>query len=374
MATINMPSALPREPAEKEKESNIDKLMKGLQIAASGFGIYADVTRIGALKANQERAASAEARAASAETRAESKFGIDTLANTVEAEAQAGGIPVTMQTPDGEQYTSLRVPKPKEISEASRQAVVLNNLKIKSMEKKLAQDDNVNKKAFTMSPEEWNAWKKRGVSDEILTLVTSGYGGRNPASTLNSAAERDEPSRDEINVINGFDESNLVLRELYSAIKREYVGPIDGRYPDAIIGSDEAKFRGQLKRLNAAYRRAITGLTASDKEREDLISQIPNETDKFDNWVAKAQGLEKEILQKRQLYLQSLERGGRFVEPFREMESTIGIVNQQLKSAPTPQFGTAIADESTVPPVVTQQGPDGQLYEYRWNEATKQYE
>jgi hypothetical protein len=322
MAQILLPTR-EVERQEAPKESPMDKLLKGLQVAGSVFGIASNISN---LSTQSQARTIAEAK----EGREAAKFGLETQRTTMQAPEGVPGTEITLKTPEGESVTSLRVPRPQEISLAAKQQAQLRDLQIKTAEKRLKQQDTTVSKSFQMPEEEKQSWRNRGVSDEIISLVEAGYGGRNPASTLNQAAEKDEPNTAEINTINGFDETDLVMDELFSDVKPEYVGPIDGRLPDMAIGPGQAKFRAQMRRLNAAYRRAITGLTASDKEAADLLSQLPNERDKFDNWMAKAKGFKTELSQKRRLYLQSLEQGGKFVDPFKEMGSTSAIVNNRV--------------------------------------------
>lgn len=54
MATqVLLPSSDPA-PQKKERESDLDKIMKGLQIAATGFGIYTDYQKLGMMKEQQD--------------------------------------------------------------------------------------------------------------------------------------------------------------------------------------------------------------------------------------------------------------------------------------------------------------------------------
>lgn len=320
MAQILLPTR-EVERQEAPKESALDKLLKGLQVAGSAFGIASNVSNIMSQSQARDLALAKEGRDAAT-------FGIDTQRTTIEAPGGQPGTEITLKTPEGEDVTSLRIPKPQEISLAAKQQAQLRDLQIKLADKKLKQESTVQSRSFTMTEDERQSWRNKGVSDNMIKLVESGHGGRNPATTLNNAAEKDEPNRAEIDAINGFDETDLVLDELFSDVKPEHVGPLDGRLPDMVIGPKQAAFRAKMRRLNAAYRRAITGLTASDKEAADLLSQLPNERDKYENWIAKAKGFKTEIAQKRQLYLQNLTRGGKFVEPFSDMGSSFAIAGR----------------------------------------------
>ena len=328
MAQILLPT---REAAkqEKQQETALDKLVEGLQVAGSVFGIASDISALSTQSQARDIAAAREGREAA-------KFGLETQRTTLQAPEGAPGTALTLQTPEGEEVTQLRVPKPKGQDDLMAGKLKLQqgqqklqDLNIKLKEKELARDASKSDKAFTMTEEQRQGWRNRGVSDNIIQMVEAGHGGRNPTNTLIMAAERDEPKPAEVSIINGFDESNRMLAEVVADAKPEFIGPIDGRLPKNLISPQQAQFRSKMGRMNAAYRRAITGLTASDQERAELMELLPTETDNFNNFIAKARALDKELNQKRTMYIQNLERGGRFVGPFKEMGSTLNIAGTQ---------------------------------------------
>ena len=341
MAQIIMPTRDPAPQREEKKESALDKLLKGLQVAGSAFGIASDVSSI---SARSQASDIAEAR----ESRDKAKFGIETQRTTMEAPKGAPGTAITLQTPEGEDVRSLRVPRPQEPDKMLAGKQTLQELAIKKAQKDLQRKDNVNTKAFTMTPQQLSAWKARGVSDEILDMVQAGHGGRNPTTTLNNAAEKDELNRAEIDAINGFDESELILSQIIETAKPEFIGPIDGNLHKNLISPANAEFRAKMGRMNAAYRKAITGLTASEQEREELIQLLPNETDTFKNFIAKAKGLDVELDQKRRLLLGNYEKSGKFVDTFRDQGSTFD--SPALANRPAhvqTQHGKISVDENT---------------------------
>ncbi len=315
MAQIIMPTRDPAPQREEKKESALDKLLKGLQVAGSAFGIASDVSSI---SARSQASDIAEAR----EARDQAKFGIETQRTTMEAPKGAPGTEITLQTPEGEDVRSLRVPRPKEPDKMLAGKQRLQELAIKKAQKNLARDQDKNSKAFTMTPDQIASWKSRGVPDVVLDMVQAGHGGRNPTTTLNNAAEKDELNRAEVDAINGFDESELILSQVIETAKPEFIGAIDGRIHKSLISPANAEFRAKMGRMNAAYRKAITGLTASEQEREELMELLPTETDTFGNFIAKAKGLDVELDQKRRLLLGNYEKSGKFVDTFREQGST----------------------------------------------------
>ena len=328
---------------EKQKESAMDKLLKGLQIANTAFGIGSSVSN---MKSQSQARDIAEAK----EGREAAKFGLETQRTTTLAPPGDPGTLITLQTPDGESVPQLRIPRPEAPDQIAKQKEILQDLQIQKAKKELAKT-SVSDKAIQMTPEMRQAWKNRGVSNEILDMVAAGYGGRNPTNTLNMAAERDEPNNAELNVIKDLDETDLILGEVLGSAKEDWIGPVRGRAPDIpgigkyVMEGEEAGWRSQLGRLNDAYRKAITGMGASAQEIETLMTRLPGPSDTFDQFVSKSKWLDKEIAQKRDLYLNNLEKGGKFVDPFRSPGSTQAIAGSKPTQVQT-QAGPMMVDES----------------------------
>lgn len=78
----------------------------------------------------------------------------------------------------------------------------------------------------------------------------------------------------------------------------KYLGPIASRTQDlqrGIVGSilpgesdpKFTEFTADVERMAADYRKVISGLTVSDKEKESLNKSIPNTTDRYEDFMAK---------------------------------------------------------------------------------------
>ena len=323
MAQIILPTRQAPE-REKIKRDPMQDLLQGLQIAGNVFGIASNISTLQSqaqqrdlaakageraeVKAGMEAEAfkTAQKRAGAAERRAEEKHGVDILTKTIEAPEGQAGTQITLTTPEGTQVTALRVPKP-----PAKQ---------------------IQKNAFAMTPEQREFWLSRGVRPEQIQLVESGFGGRNPAGTLNSMAERDEPTTQELRVIRDFEEADFVLNDALNSAKDKWVGPIDGRVPDALAEPDEVAFRAKVQRFSDAYRKAITGAGASQQEVEMLMSRLPQPTDTFVNFKAKANQFLKEGRDKKKLWIQALERGGKFMDPFKQK----GAIDQYIADTDQP--------------------------------------
>ena len=366
MAQIILPTR-EVEKQEAPKESAMDKLLKGLQIASSAFGIGSSVSNMATQSQARDIAASTEARN-------QSKFSLDAMKNTQEAEGQAGGVPITLQRPgdSGEQFTSLRVPRPETPDETAKMQKELLSLRVAKARKEANQKPN-QERIVEFSPEDKNYWtKQRGVDPALVDMVSRGFGGRNPTNTLNMAAERDEPSAAEINTINGFDEADEILGAALEDINPDWVGPLRGRAPEIpVLGGyvaegPEAAWRAKIGRMNDAYRKAITGMGASQKEIETLMTRIPSPNDTFKQFLAKAKDFDSELAQKRELYLHNLDRGGKFVDAFKAPGSTI--VYQQLKQQnPTVQqnpatFAPGVSFPSLIPEAQAEQPFDKKAF------------
>lgn len=100
--------------------------------------------------------------------------------------------------------------------------------------------------------------------------------------------------------------------------KSSWVGQVDGRIPDMLVGSDQAAFRAAVGRMKDAYRKLVTGAGASNLEIARLESRIPSETDTYKNFMAKANEFIKEVKKAKSTYLNNYEKQGKNVKNFRE--------------------------------------------------------
>ena len=102
--------------------------------------------------------------------------------------------------------------------------------------------------------------------------------------------------------------------------KSDWVGSVDARIPDLLIGSDQVAFRSAVGRMSDAYRKLITGAGASNLEIQKLESRLPQPTDTFANFQSKAKSFIKEVERARTQHLSNLQKVGKNVEPFKSTE------------------------------------------------------
>lgn len=229
--------------------------------------------------------------------------------------------------------------------EAAKQKAKYDNAKL-AIERQRANRPPIIGRAFDMSEEEREYWESRGLDSHQLDRVSKGFGGRNPVGTLNSMAERDEPSNQQINVIRAADEADYVLNKMVDDLgdNTDWVGPIDGRVPSSWLGytergSEQVGWRTTVGRFNDLYRLAVTGMGATLGEIKKLETRLPQEKDTYLNFKAKAKTMLVELREKRAKYLESLEKGGQFVDNFKK-DSPASSPSKKTQPA-----GTAYADE-----------------------------
>jgi hypothetical protein len=121
------------------------------------------------------------------------------------------------------------------------------------------------------------------------------------------------PINDIDNIIANVDN---ILNLVNSKKSEKWVGPVDARIPDLFTGAEEAAFRASVGRMTDAYRKAITGAGASAMELKKLESRLPNPTDQFDQFKAKALDFRKELYRNRNTYLKTLKKQGKDVSEF----------------------------------------------------------
>jgi hypothetical protein len=141
---------------------------------------------------------------------------------------------------------------------------------------------------------------------------------RQQAAQLRSE-KKAKPSEKQLTTIIDLDRAESDFKDLLSQIKsnKNWVGPVDGRIPDLLVGKDQVAFRSALGKLKDAYRKAVTGAGASNKEIEMLESRLPSENDSFDNFISKADSSLKGLLRQKDLFLDNLEKSGQNVENFK---------------------------------------------------------
>lgn len=364
MAQIILPTRQPTEQKVRE-ETAMDRLLKGLQVAGNVFGIASDISN---LRTQSQARDIAEAR----EGREQAKFGIETQRQTMLAPPEQPGTSITLQTPEGDEVTQLRVPRPPTPDESKKLRQELLTLQVQQAKKNLNKQPGEDKQ-INISPEDERYWvEERGVNPALVSMVKRGFGGRNPTSTLNSAAERDEPTTAEVNVITGLDQTEKFLGESLATLNPDVVGPTRGRIPDIpfvgkyIPEGQEAAWRAKIGRMNDAYRQAVTGMGASQKEIETLMSRIPGPSDTPEQFIAKAKDFRKEIEQRRDIYLDNLARSGKFVKPFRNPGAAIVYQQEKMRNPnvnPNPvTFAPGVKFPSIIPEAQAQQPFDPDAY------------
>lgn len=113
--------------------------------------------------------------------------------------------------------------------------------------------------------------------------------------------------------VTDFDTSISNVDQIIDMLGRNsnYTGSFDGRVPDMLVGADQVAWRTALGQLNDQYRRLITGAAAGDKELKMLASRLPQATDTYQNFLAKAQMFRQIANNARNTYVKNLSRQGK---------------------------------------------------------------
>lgn len=160
---------------------------------------------------------------------------------------------------------------------------------------------------------EANRIQKQSVADEKHRITERAFEDKK----LKDSTVSDK----QLEAINNFDTSTSEIDNIASKIKSNYVGPVDSRIPDLLVGADEAAFRSSVGRMNDQYRKLITGVAAGDKELRRLESRLPNTTDTYANFLAKAKELREGMAKAKERYLNNLEKKHKNVDDFKEGSS-----------------------------------------------------
>lgn len=141
------------------------------------------------------------------------------------------------------------------------------------------------------------------------------------------------PSDKQIEAFTDLDNAASDIGNILSTLgnNKNWVGPIDGRIPDMLVGEDQAAWRSAVGKYKDAYRKAITGAGASSTELAMLERRLPSETDTPEQFVAKAKEAQKELQRKKAILAQNLTKGGKDVSKFVDPQDAVS--TQQ--SAPT---------------------------------------
>jgi len=118
--------------------------------------------------------------------------------------------------------------------------------------------------------------------------------------------------------IQDFDDSIATTKSLLGQLGNhsDWTGPVDGRIPDFAVTPEQVNFRAELGRMVDKYRKLITGAGASNQELKKLESRLPQPTDNYANFVAKAKGFVNEVEGARSRYLKNLGAQGKNTKAF----------------------------------------------------------
>lgn len=96
----------------------------------------------------------------------------------------------------------------------------------------------------------------------------------------------------------------------------EWTGPVDGRIPDLLVGSDQVAWRSALGKYKDAYRKAITGAGAGPTEIAMLEKRLPSEADTYDSFKSKSNEAIGEIARRRESLLGNYQKSGKNTSQF----------------------------------------------------------
>lgn len=132
-------------------------------------------------------------------------------------------------------------------------------------------------------------------------------------------ADKARLSESQLKEVQDFDDTITKAQSVISMLgnNSNYTGSYDGRVPDALVGSDQVAFRSAVGRMTDAYRKLITGAGASNQELARLEGRLPQPTDTFADFQAKAKSLIEETKRAKESHLKNLEYNGKNTEPFK---------------------------------------------------------
>lgn len=96
----------------------------------------------------------------------------------------------------------------------------------------------------------------------------------------------------------------------------DWTGSLDSRVPDMFVSGDQVAFRSAVGRMADAYRKLITGAGASNQELARLEGRLPQSSDTFENFKAKAKSLIDETKKARSTHLKTYQQSGKDVSEF----------------------------------------------------------
>lgn len=131
-------------------------------------------------------------------------------------------------------------------------------------------------------------------------------------------AEKAKPSDKQIETFTDFENADSDLQNMLNLLgdNKNYVGPIDGRVPDMLVGDGQIAFRSAVGKYKDAYRKAITGAGAGPTEIAMLEKRLPSENDSPAAFKAKALEAQKELARRKETLASNLTKGGKNVSKF----------------------------------------------------------
>lgn len=170
-----------------------------------------------------------------------------------------------------------------------------------------------------------NAIEARKMRAEDAKLRRDEMNSNRDLMRADRKAKEARPSEKEIEAFTDLDNAESDLNNLVSSLgeNSNWVGPIDGRIPDMLVGEDQAAWRSALGKYKDAYRKAITGAGAGPTEIALLEKRLPKETDTLSNFKAKVREAQNEIKRRREIKAKNLERGGKDVRAFTSPQSEV---------------------------------------------------
>lgn len=139
-----------------------------------------------------------------------------------------------------------------------------------------------------------------------------------------------------------------------------FTGSFDGRVPDMLVGADQVAWRTAIGLLNDQYRRLITGQAAGDKELRLLQSRLPQATDTYNDFIAKAQMFRQAVANARNTQLANFQRAGKDVSEYGIPAASID-KGFTVKDDIAHQKQATAQDASGQPQISRQKQPNGKI-------------
>lgn len=147
-------------------------------------------------------------------------------------------------------------------------------------------------------------------------------------------AEKSQEKKEAAAVLNpkqveGIAEFDAAIDQASSALSTlgdnsDWTGVVDSKEPDwsPFVNSDEVAFRSKVGRMSDAYRKLITGAGASNQELARLESRLPQTSDTYENFKAKAKDFMEGLKSAREAHIKAYEKSGKNVSEFKNSEAS----------------------------------------------------